>query len=178
MPAVTVNDLRDQIAQIRSQPTLAYEKGQHCSLDELRQAMSDTRLALVAAIRSASDSAFEPQPANDEGDEVWSVGPIVAHCNGAMMNIGGQALTQMGVEAGEPPAALAAAAESRVMSRDEAIASATVIDTDDFFAMIPDDERLDKAADHDFFGTMTGRTWLYFMAMHEAEHIGQIESLG
>ncbi len=178
MAEITVDELQAQIGELRSNPTLAYDKGKDRSLAEIRQAMASTRAALVDAIENAPDAAFEEQPANDEGEEVWSVGPIVAHCNGSLLGIGGEALKLIELDAGEPPESLAAAAESKIMSRAEALAAASVVATDDFFEMIPDDENLDNSSEHDFFGTMTGRTWLYFMAMHEAEHVAQVKALG
>jgi len=177
MAATTLEDLTTQISQVREKPGLPYEVGKELSLDDIRQTMATTRAALVAAIEAAPDSAFEPQPDNDEGEEVWSVGPIIAHCNSSMMGIGGGAAKAAGLDLGDPPEALAAASESRVMGREEALAAARVVNPDDFFAMIPDDDKLDAESPHDFFGPMSGRTWLYFMAMHEAEHVAQVKAL-
>lgn len=178
MAAVTVNELMTQIADVREHPNLPYEKGKDLRLDELRVAMAATRAALVEAITNASDSAFEAQPPNADGEEVWSVGQIVAHCNSSMMGIGGETLKLIELDAGEPPESLAAASVSKVMNREEALAAANAVATDDFFAMIPDNEKLDNSTTHDFFGTMNGRSWLYFMAMHESEHVAQIRALG
>lgn len=168
----------DQISQVRSNPGIPYEVAKDKSLDEIRQSMSQTRAALISAIQAASDSAFTEQPDNADGEEVWSVGPIVAHCNSSLLNIGKAAIDLIGIDLGEPPASLVAASESKVMSRQEALAAAQVVELDDFFAAIPDDESLDNTAEHDFFGTMNARSWLHFMAMHEAEHVAQIKSLG
>lgn len=177
MTAVSVDVLAEQVAAVRENPSLPYEKGKDLSLNDIADSVSGARSALISAIERAPDSAFDPQPNNADGEEVWSVGPIVAHCNGAMMGIGGSAVELMGLDLGDPPADLQAAAESKVMTRDEALAAATVINPSEFFAMIPDDDKLDKTETHDFFGTVSGRSWLYFVAMHEAEHVKQIEAL-
>ena len=178
LAASTVADLTSQIAQVRENPTVPYDVAKDMSLDDIGQAMAATRAALVGAIEAAPDAAFEAQPENSEGEEVWSVGQIVGHCNGSLVNIGGQALKAAGLDLGEPPEALVAAAEEKIMSREDALAAARVVNTDDFIALLSDDENLDKTMTHDFFGVMSGRSWLYFAAMHEAEHVSQIKSLG
>lgn len=178
MAATTVEDLTGQIARVRENPGLPYEIGKDKSLDDLRQSMASARAALIAAIDAAPDSAFDEQPTAEDGEEVWSVGQIVGHCNDALLNIGGEALKLMEIELGEPPENLVAASEAKIMSREEAKSAAEVVAIGDFFAMLPDDDKLDNSTAHDFFGTMTGRSWLYFMAMHEAEHVAQIKALG
>ena len=178
MTAISLDVLASQIAAVRENPTIPYEEGKKLSLSDIGESMAATRAALAAAVENASDSAFEAQPANEEGEEVWSVGQIVGHCNGALLGIGGSAIGLIGIDLGPPPAELQATSESKIMSRDEALAAVNAVDTREFFAMIPDDENLDTTDTHDFFGTVSGRSWLYFMAMHEAEHVEQIKSLG
>ena len=178
MTAVSVEVLAGQVAAIRENPTIAYDESKNLSLSDIGETMAATRAALVEAVENASDSAFEAQPENEAGEEVWSVGQIVGHCNGALLGIGGSAIGLIGVDLGDPPADLQAVSEPKVMSRDEALAAVNVADTAQFFAMIPDDENLDNSETHDFFGPMSGRAWLYFAAMHEAEHVNQIKALG
>ncbi len=177
MTAVAVEELSKQVAQVRDNPGLPYEASKNLSLGDIAETMAATRTALAAAVESAPDSAFEEQPANAEGEEVWSVGQIVGHCNSALLSIGGEALKLIGIEAGEPPETLVAHSESKIMSRDEAVAAANAVDTNEFFAMIPDDGKLDETGSHDFFGNVSGRSWLYFMAMHEGEHVVQVRAL-
>ncbi len=177
VPAPTVDQLAQQVARVRSEPGLPYELGKSVSLADLRAASNQTRAALVAAVAAAPESAFESQPTGEDGEDVWSVGEIVGHCNGAALGIGGSALKLIGVEAGDPPAAVQSASEPQVMTRSRAQEAAEAVKFDDFYSLIPEDADLDAAETHDFFGTMSARSWLYFMSMHEAEHVAQIEAL-
>jgi len=178
LTAVAVEVLSKQVAEVRENPGLPYEASKNLSLSDIAETMAATRAALVSAVEAAPDSAFGEQPANADGDEVWSVGQIVGHCNGSLLGIGSEALKLLGVDAGDPPEVLVATSEPKIMTREEALAAASVVDTGEFFSMIADDDNLDATGSHDFFGSVSGRSWLYFMAMHEGEHVVQIQSLG
>ncbi|MEZ4569298.1 MAG: DinB family protein [Thermomicrobiales bacterium] len=178
MAAVSVEELYAQVNRVRENPNLPQQNGNELSHDDLRQTVKGARSALISAIKKAPDGAFAPQPDNDEGEEVWSIGEIVGHCNEALISIGSGAQELIGVDAGDPPAGLRSTSGPRTMSREEALQAANAFDADEYFEMIPDDERLDNASEHDFFGTMSARAWLYFIAMHESDHIYQIRSLG
>jgi hypothetical protein len=128
-------------------------------------------------VDAAPDAAFAPQAANGEGEQNWSIGEIIGHANGTALGIGGTAMALVGAEMGEPPAALQSTSEPRVMDRAEASAAARAVDYTDLFGGLADDETLDNTEQHNFFGTMSARTWLYFMAMHEADHVNQIRDL-
>jgi hypothetical protein len=173
----TMEQLVAQIGQVRENPSIPREASEGMNLEELRRTMSTIRSALVDAVAAAPDAAFEAQPANAEGEEVWGVGEILGHCNASAFNIGSSALSVMDVEAGEPPEPLRSWSESRVMTRDDARQAAEVAAPGAIYDLVPDGANLEAANESDFFGTMPARAWLYFMAMHEAEHVAQVKAL-
>ena len=178
MTAVPVDKLIVQISQVRQNPSIPYSEGKGLSLEDLHETLTSVRTALNEAIDAAPESAFSVQPINADGEEVWSVGQIVGHCNSAFISIGNNALQHVGASFDDPPDELSASAEIRMMDRAEASAAANSASVDDFLARIPDDTDLDVTSDYDFFGTMSCRAWIYFIALHEAEHVEQIRSLG
>lgn len=178
MTAVPVDKLIVQISQVRHNPSIPYSEGKDLSLGDLRDTLSSVRSELIEAISAAPDHAFTDQPENAVGEEVWSAGQIVGHCNSAFISIGNSALQHIGASFDDPPDELSANAEIQVMSRDEALAAANTASVADFLTRIPADADLDATKDYDFFGTMSCRAWIYFVALHEAEHVEQIRAFG
>ncbi|CAN5476792.1 hypothetical protein BH23CHL2_BH23CHL2_30340 [soil metagenome] len=64
------------------------------------------------------------------------------------------------------------------MSRDEGLSWARAPSIEDFYALTPECADLDKTDTVKVFGTVSGRSRLYFTALHEVEHVEQIKSLG
>lgn len=177
MAARTSADL-DAIAKqlLARQPVSLDDESRGLSRADLNELAANGRTELRAQIERAPDSAFEAQAAVD-GQEVWSIGEIIGHCNTSAWNIGGRPFQLFGSELGDPPAALAAYSDVRIRSRAESLEAVEAFDVDDYFARIPADADLEITSENDFFGTMTPRAWLFFLAVHEADHIGQIGDL-
>lgn len=177
MAARTSTEL-DAIAKrlLARQPVSLNDESQGMSRAELYELVASGRAELRAEIERAPEGAFAAQPAPDD-QEVWSVGEIIGHCNASAWNIGGRPFQLLGSELGEAPGALAAHSDVRVRSRAEALEAVEAFDTDAYFARIPADADLEITSENDFFGTMTPRAWLFFLAVHEADHIGQIGEL-
>ncbi len=177
MSAVTVDQLLEQVRRIREEPGLAFEESSNMSLEQVPDALESVRASLIAAVDAAPDSAFAPQPANGEGEAYWSVGEVVGHSNGTALGIGANLFQLSGHAPVEPPAALANSSEPRPMTRAEARQAARAVNYRELFGGLTDDSKLDATEEHNFFGTMSGRSWLYFIAMHEADHVNQIREL-
>jgi len=72
---------------------------------------------------------------------------------------------------------LTTSGEQRVLDKDATIAAAELINLDDWFARIPADADLEKSDESPALGKVSARVWLYFMAVHEANHVEQLEEL-
>jgi hypothetical protein len=177
MAARTSTEL-DAIAKqlLARQPVSLNDESRGLSRDELCELVVSGRADLRSQIELAPDSAFEAQAAQ-AGQEVWSIGEIIGHCNTSAWNIGGRPLQLLDLELGDPPAALAAQSDVRLRSRAESLEAVGAFDVNAYFARIPTDADLEIESHNDFFGTMTPRAWLFFLAVHEADHIGQIGDL-
>jgi hypothetical protein len=160
----------------RGQPILA-ETAQGKSLAELCGEALQMRRALAATVGTLPDSAFDSQPADDAGNPVWSAGEVITHCNGVLMRFAERAAAMMAIDPPTWSDAQAASGEQRALNRDAAIAAAGIIDLSEWFAAIPQDADLDTATDHPALGKISGRVWLQFMAVHEANHTEQLEEL-
>lgn len=168
----------DAIAKrlLARQPVSLNDESSGLNREELIALVVSGRAELRSQIERAPDAAFDAQSA-PEGQEVWSIGEIIGHCNTSVWTIGGRPFELLGSELGDPPATLAAHSDVRIRSRAEALEAVDAFDADAYFAQLPADADLEITSQNDFLGTMTPRAWLFFMAVHEADHIGQIGEL-
>ena len=148
------------------------EASQGMSLADLRAQAVPMRQALIAAVRTLPDGAFEPQP-----DSAWSAGEVITHCNFVLMRFAERAAGLMGLPEPEWSDHLAASGEQQVLDKDATIAAAELIDLNEWFDHVPADADLENSADTPNLGKVSGRVWLYFMAVHEANHVEQLEEL-
>lgn len=155
----------------RGKPLLD-EASQGMTLADLRAQAVPMRQALIAAVKTLPDGAFDPQE-----DGVWSAGEVVTHCNNVLMRFAERAAAMM--ELPEPGWTddLVASEEVRVLDKDATIAAAELIDLDLWFDHIPADADIEKSDETPNLGKVSGRVWLYFMAVHEANHVEQLEEL-
>ncbi|MEZ4520802.1 MAG: DinB family protein [Thermomicrobiales bacterium] len=93
------------------------------------------------------------------------------------MGITGRAAERIGVE---PPAWTAeqlATGEERLLDRDAAIKVAELLDLSDWLNAISSEANLEDTVDHPAWGKLSGRSLLHFAAVHEANHVEQLEEL-
>jgi hypothetical protein len=178
MAIPTVEQLIEEVRNVRANPGLPREASEGMDLDELRRTMSNVRAALASAVEAASDGAFGEQPASEDGAEIWAVGQILGHCNAAVFDIGARAFDLIGIDPGERSEDAQRCSEIELRERGEALRAVNAVDIDEYFGKIPADANLEAASHSDFFGAMPARAWLYFMAMHEADHVAQVRALG
>jgi len=160
----------------RGEPILD-ETSQGKTLDELRANASQMRRALIDAARTLPDAAFEAQAPDADGRPVWSAGEVITHCNGVLTRFADRAADMAGVDPPGWTAAQLATGEQRLLDREAAIAAVEAVDPSAWLAAIPADADLESAVDHPAFGKMSARAWLHFMAVHEANHVEQLEEL-
>jgi hypothetical protein len=160
----------------RGQPILD-ETSRGLSLDELRERVIRMRREMVDLATSLPAGAFEAQPADAGGEPVWSAGEVVTHCNGVLMRFAERAATMMNVDPPTWTAEQAASGEQRALDQDATVAAAGLIDLSGWLAAIPAGADLESSVDHPALGTLSGRAWLHFMAVHEANHVEQLEEL-
>ena len=91
------------------------EASQGMTREQLTSQASQMRQALVAAVKTLPDSAFEPQPVDVDGNSVWSAGEVVTHCNAVLMRFAERGAALTGEDAPEWPEELVASGEQRVL---------------------------------------------------------------
>jgi hypothetical protein len=160
----------------RGQPILD-ETSQDKSLDELRSNVLLTRHAMIDSARSLPGGAFAVQSPDADGNPVWSAGEVITHCNSVLMGFTNRASGMMNIAAPDWTAEQYASEEERPLDRDAAIAAVELMDLSDWLAAIPADADLETSVDHPALGRLSGRAWLHFMAVHEANHVEQLEEL-
>lgn len=153
------------------------ESSQGMTLDQLTSQAAQMRRELIAAAKTLPDAAFEPQPADANGNAVWSAGEVITHCNFVLMRFAERGAAMAGMDTPDWSDELAASGEQRVLDKAAAIAAAECIDLDEWFAAIPDDVDLENADHSPAIGKVSPRVWLHFMAVHEANHVEQLEEL-
>jgi hypothetical protein len=176
LSAAELEQLYDRIAAqdlTLADATAGYE------LDDITVMIVDTRGALRDGLLALPDSAFEPQPPDAAGNPVWSAGEVITHCNMAVLALGGRAFSIFDVTFEDPTGVLAEYTELRPLSREEALVAVDALDLDAFIATIPDDA--DPLAvntePHRVHGQVSAQGWLMYVAIHEADHVGQFGEL-
>lgn len=176
LTAAELEQLYDQVTT--KQMTLADAAAPY-EFDDISALIVATRGTLRDNLAALPDAAFEPQPADAEGKPVWSAGEVITHCNSAVLGIAGRAYGLFDVTFEDPSGVLAEYTEIRPLSREQALAAADALDLDAFLATLPEGADLltTSAEPHPFFGDVPAKGWLMFVAIHEADHIGQYGEL-
>ena len=157
--------------------SLLDKASQGMTLEQLTSQAARMRHELIAVTKSLPAGAFDAQPASSDGNEVWSAGEVITHCNFVLMRFAEHGAALAGMDTPEWSASLVASGEQQILDKDAAIAAAEMIDLDDWFAAIPASVDLESSDHSPAIGTVSPRVWLYFMAVHEANHIEQLQEL-
>lgn len=176
LSAAELEQLYDQIAAqdlTLADATAGYE------FEDITVMMVETRGALRESLLALPDAAFEPQPADADGNPVWSAGEVITHCNMAVLALGGRALSIFDVTFEDSTGVLAEYTELRPLSREEALIAVDALDMEAFIATIPDDADPLAANQepHRIHGNVPAKGWLMYVAIHEADHVGQFGEL-
>lgn len=164
--------------QFRAQELTLADAAEPYSLDDISAMIVGTRAALREQLVELPDAAFEPQSADADGNAVWSAGEVITHCNATLMSIGGRAFGLLDVTWEDADGTLAEYTEFRPLDRQSALAAVDAADLDAFLATIPDDADLTVVGEpNPRFGEVPAKGWLMFVAIHEADHIGQYREM-
>lgn len=177
MAFLTDEDL-DRLAErvfVKRESTLEAE-GQAIDRADLINTVQRVRHRLNSAVETLPAVAFEPQPDDENGNEVWSAGQIVSHiCKSQKRfteNVGNLVEYTL-----EPETDKLDSEETLPMTEARgAIKTATVLLRQTLRA-IPDDADLSKTAETERFGNLSVKGWLMLVAIHEHGHVKQINSL-
>lgn len=177
MAFLTDDQLDDVAGRVfaRRESTLEAE-GQALPRQDLTETILRVRHRMITTIESLPPEAFEPQPVDAEGNEVWSAGQIVSHiCTSQLRfteNIGQLVEYSMELDTGELDK------EDMLSMTDtrETIKTATVILRQTLRA-IPEDADLTQVRATERFGELSVKGWMMLAAIHEHAHVKQLKSL-
>lgn len=158
------------------------EEAEPYSLDDLRLALGVIRVGMRSEMEWLPDQAFEQQPADSSGDDVWSAGQVVNHVTHAQIGMTQwlhEALAIEPLSEAHPLTDLTDASTPGLLSREQALHALDVADREleILFDRVP--ERIDPAAraSHPVFGDAGISGGLLSMAIHEDSHLEQLIDL-
>jgi uncharacterized damage-inducible protein DinB len=171
----TLQSMRRRIFVDRTS-TLESE-GRALPLSDLIETVQRVRHRMLVALDSLPKEAFEPQPVDANGNEVWSAGQLVSHiCTSQLRfteNVGKLVEYKL-----EPETDDLEQDDTLPMTEARmALKTATVILRQTLKA-IPEDADFTKTMEHERFGTIGVKGWLVLVAVHEHDHVQQFRSLG
>jgi hypothetical protein len=153
------------------------------SIDDLAATILERRERLRAAVASAPDASFGPQPDDDQGERVWSASQCAEHVCAAQYSVCEPAILALTIPSGVATFVQPATPDEHpapaALSREAALAriDATTPDFARLLDSVPRDADLDITLDHRFFGTINLAALLLICAWHEQGHAAQIERL-
>lgn len=151
------------------------EAGQELALADLKETVLHIRGQMRAELDTLSDAAFERQPDDDEGREVWSAGQIISHICAAQAGMSPKVAQLLELESVEQTTVPETAIPDRSESI-QALEQATSI-LRDVVNTVPDELDVVRTFEHERFGTLGVRGWLVLTAIHEHGHVRQLRSL-
>ena len=177
MAFLTDEELDTIAARIfRQRESTLEEEGRKLELNDLTKTVQRVRHTMNTAVDSLPPTAFEPQPDDADGNEVWSAGQIISHICQSQRNVTGMLSDVVDLTLEPQTEDLQVDPSPSMVEARGAIKTATVILRDTLKA-IPDDADLTKTSDHERFGSLGVRGLLMLVAIHERDHTRQLRSL-
>lgn len=180
MARLTADDLREIGTKVfvEHKSTLKDEAEQH-SFALLRDTALLIRKAYLDTLGRLPESAFEAQAADEEGNEVWSAGQVSSHLSGTSLWVENSIRELLGMPQREQSADLEPLTGTQLLSREDAVKAMEYAnrDFDALLDQLPDEIDENAASQHDYFGTMTVKSWLLMDALHAGQHVEQIKAL-
>ena len=181
MTVIPIEDLMQSAHRIFTQreATLESEAADR-SVADLKQTVLTMRRMLSAAAAGLPESAYERQPDDIDGNDVWSAGEIASHIAGTMIWTDANVRKITGQPESLPSDELAQYADVRVRTKTESLETLKVADRELHRILDGIPENVDTSAtiDHDTFGTVGVKGWLLLTALHEGDHANQLRELG
>lgn len=152
------------------------QEGRKLELTDLIQTVNRVRHRMNSAIDSLPPHAFEPQPDDENGNEVWNAGQIVSHVSQSQLrftqNVG--ELVKYTLEPETDDLEMDPAPD--MVATKGGIKTATAILSKTLKA-IPRDADLTVTSENERFGELGISGWLMLVAIHERSHVKQLEEL-
>lgn len=147
---------------------------------DLKHTVLVIRRVLASAAVALPEFAYEAQPDDPDGNDVWSAGEVVSHIAGTMIWTDANLRKIRGEEELPPNDQLLPYTEVKVRSKDESLQALEVADQElqRILDDIPDDVDTARTIDHDTFGEVGVKGWLLLTALHEGDHAMQLRELG
>ncbi len=161
--------------------TLDQEAGAF-SMDELRLALGAIRLALKTLTFHLPEQAFDDQPADAEGNEVWTAGQIINHLGASQILMAGWLNTALNIAfdpEDHPLINLTDSGTPGMLSREQALhmLDDAEPDLEQLFESIPDKLDSETGAFHPLFGDVTIAGGVLATIIHEQVHLEQLLNL-
>jgi uncharacterized damage-inducible protein DinB len=152
------------------------EEGQAVPRKDLFATVSRVRHRLNTALESLPEPAFEPQPDDENGNEVWSAGQIISHICASQKSFTENIARLVSFPYDPDTSELEQENMLSIVDARMAIKTATVL-LQQTLRSIPEADDLTTTAEHERFGTLGVRGWLMLVAIHEHSHVKQFNSL-
>lgn len=177
MAFLTDEQLETIAARIfRDRDTSLEAEGGKLELNDLVQTVLRVRHTMHSAVESLPPAAFEPQPDDANGNEVWNAGQIVSHICQSQLRFT-EALGELVQFTRDPQTEdLEVEPAPPMVEARGAIKTATVILRQTLKA-IPEDADLSQTRETERFGSLGVRGWLMLVAIHEHSHVRQLQEL-
>lgn len=152
------------------------------SLEELRLALGAIRLALKTLTFHLPDSAFNEQPSDAEGNEVWTAGQIINHLGASQIGMAGWLNGTLSVPfdpESHPLINLTDTGHPGMLSREQALhmLDDAELDLEALFDIIPAAINHETNANHPLFGEVTIAGGVLATVIHEQSHLEQLLDL-
>ena len=150
------------------------------SVEDLKQTVIAVRRMLKAAATGLPESAYERQPDDVDGSDVWSAGEVISHIAETMIWTDANITKITGQAENLPSDEIKQHSEMRVRTKEESLAALDAADRELNRILDGIAEDIDTSAtiDHDTFGTVGVKGWLLLTALHEGDHANQLRELG
>jgi hypothetical protein len=129
---------------------------------------------MLATIETLPEAAWEPR-SSGEDETSWNAGQIILHLANAQSSLVAGVRQLVDQPAGDTT--------RYELTTDIAAMDAIGVFHDmtaearELFASIPEDADLTRTVETDRLGSLGIKGWLLIMAIHEADHLGQLKSL-
>jgi hypothetical protein len=149
------------------------------SIPELQANLHRIWSEISSAVEAAPDTAFERQPDDTDGGDVWSVGQIVSHLCDTQVRSQRFWEDLLRTQLPDPPAIVLERYGAQLLTRaesQEALAGLTAAWTN-VMSFLPPDVDLERRAAHPAFGQAGPKGSLLVYAVHMDDHLHQILEL-